>query len=255
LPHAEVIAPHDSIYHYYIQKFNEKADTAKRYYDGRMLEPYPHASFAAMVERLDRYVGEIIRSVEKKGIMDNTLIIFTSDNGPHREGGGDPDFFNGNGLFKGIKRDLYEGGIRVPFIAYWKGKIKPGVSDQAAAFWDLYPTFLEMAGISSSKNIDGLSILPSLLKKGKQRQHEYFYWEFHENNGRQAIRWKSWKGIKLNVSKDVDAALELYDLGTDPQEQNNVAAKYPEIVKKLEQLIGKAHASNKDWPLLASEKQ
>src|SRR5258706_7240146 len=109
LPHAEVIAPHDSIYRYYIQKFNEKKDTVRRYYDGRLPDPYPHASFAAMVTRLDHYVGDIVMAIKEKGLSGNTLIIFTSDNGPHREGGGDPDFFNSNGIFKGIKRDLYEG--------------------------------------------------------------------------------------------------------------------------------------------------
>src|SRR5258705_5736822 len=209
LPHAEVIAPHDSIYQNYIKKFKEQPDSVKRVYDGRVLEPYPHAGFATMVARLDRYVGDIIRSVQQEGILENTLIIFTSDNGPHREGGGDPDFFNSNGIFRGIKRDLYEGGIRVPFIAYWKGKIVPGTREQPGAVWDIYPTFLELAGRPATQNIDGISILPTLTRKGKQKEHEYFYWEFHENNGRQAVRWKNWKGIKLNVGKDAAAPLEL----------------------------------------------
>ncbi|MBS1655391.1 MAG: sulfatase-like hydrolase/transferase, partial [Bacteroidetes bacterium] len=126
LPHAEVIAPQDSILEYYIKKFNEKPVETVRMYDGRKLGPYPHASYAAMVARLDRYVGEIVQLIKDEGIADNTLIIFTSDNGPHREGGGDPEYFDGNGIFRGIKRDLYEGGIREPFIAYWPGKIKPG---------------------------------------------------------------------------------------------------------------------------------
>jgi arylsulfatase A-like enzyme len=252
-PHAEVIVPHDSVYNYYIKKFNEKPDTIKRMYDGRLLEPYPHASFAAMVARLDRYVGEIMQVVEAKGIAGNTLIIFTSDNGPHKEGGGDPDFFNGNGQFKGIKRDLYEGGIRVPFIAYWKGKIQPAVSNQLAAFWDLYPTFLQIGNVAPKKT-DGISILPALLKKGKQQQHEYFYWEFHENNGRQAIRWNNWKGIKLNVSTNANAPVELYDLTTDPGEQNNITSKHPDIVKKIEAMMKEAHVENKDWPLLVGEK-
>jgi arylsulfatase A-like enzyme len=253
IPHGEVIVPHDSIYNYYIQKFNEKPDTVKRMYDGRELGPYPHASFAAMVTRLDRYVAEILTSLRHKGIENNTLIIFTSDNGPHKEGGGDPDFFDGNVKFKGIKRDLYEGGIRVPFIAYWKGKIKPGMTSQLAAFWDIYPTFLQMANTPVPKNIDGVSILPTLLKKGKQQQHDYFYWEFHENNGRQAIRWKNWKGVKLNVSKDVNAPVELYNLDTDSSEQNDISIKYPAIIKKIEQLMKRAHVPNKDWPLLANE--
>ena len=204
LPHAEVITPHDSVYNYYVSKFNEKPEAIPKSSDGEKhhFDPYPHAAFAAMVSRLDKYVGEIMNTIKEKGIENNTLIIFTSDNGPHRENGGDPDFFDSNGILKGIKRDLYEGGIRVPFIACWKGKISPAVSDQAAAFWDLYPTFLEMAGVPLTKIIDGSSILPTLLKKGKRTAHEYFYWEFHEQNGRQAVRWMNWKGIKLNVGKD-----------------------------------------------------
>jgi len=256
LPHAEVIVPHDSVYYYYIKKFNEQPDTATgRYYDGRIPDPYPHAGFASMVARLDSYVGDIVRSVEEKGIAENTLIIFTSDNGPHKEGGGDPGFFDGNGKFRGIKRDLYEGGILVPFIAYWQGKIEPGVTDQPAAFWDLYPTFLKLADLRIVTAVDGISMVPTLLKRGQQQQHTYFYWEFHENNGRQAVRWKNWKGIKLNVGKDSHAAIELYNLGTDPGEKSNVAAKYPVIVKKIEQIMQEAHVPNKDWPLLKSERR
>ncbi|HEY6505751.1 MAG TPA: arylsulfatase [Chitinophagaceae bacterium] len=257
LPHGDVISPHDSVYNYYIKKFNEQplAQRPSTYTNlKRTFEPYPHAAFASMVSRLDRYVGEIVTTLKERGELENTLILFTSDNGPHRENGGDPDFFDSNGKFRGIKRDLYEGGIRVPFIAYWKSKIKPAITNQPASFWDLYPTFLEMAGISATKTIDGISILSSLTGKGKQKQHEYFYWEFHENNGRQAVRWKNWKGVKLNVGKDANAPLELYDLTSDPGEQNNVATKYPAIVKRIEQIIKEAHSPNKDWPLFASER-
>ncbi|HLG40720.1 MAG TPA: sulfatase-like hydrolase/transferase, partial [Chitinophagaceae bacterium] len=255
LPHGDVIAPHDSIYNYYIKKFNEQPFTQRpsNYTNTkRTFEPYPHAAFAAMVSRLDKYVGEIVSALNVNGTIDNTLIIFTSDNGPHRENGGDPEFFDGNGNFRGIKRDLYEGGIRVPFIAYWKNKVKPGVTDQIAAFWDLYPTFLQMAGVAITKKIDGISILPTLLKKGNQKQHEYFYWEFHEQNGKQAVRWKNWKGIKLNVSKNADGPLELYDLSADPGEKNNVAEKYPAVVKKIEDIMREAYTPDKNWPLLAS---
>jgi len=253
IPHGEVIVPHDSIFYYYVKKFDEKPVNAKRMYDGRPLGEYPHASFAAMVSRLDKYVGEIVKLVEEKGIADNTLIIFTSDNGPHKEGGGDPDFFNSNGIYKGIKRDLYEGGIRVPFIAYWPGKIRSSVIDNPAALWDMYPTFLQLAGIPGKKKIDGLSLVPALFQTGKQKQHEYFYWEFHENDGRQALRWGKWKGIKLAVNKDPNAAIELYDLDKDPQEMNNIAGQNPVIIKKMEQLFKKEHQYNPDWPLLFKE--
>ncbi len=253
IPHGEVIVPHDSTYYYYIKKFNEQPVSAKRMYDGRPLGEYPHASFAAMVARLDKYVGEIVKLVEEKGIADNTLIIFTSDNGPHKEGGGDPDYFKSNGIYKGIKRDLYEGGIRVPFIAYWPVKIRPSVIDKPAALWDMYPTFLQMAGVSAKKKIDGISLVPTLFQTGKQKQHEYFYWEFHENDGRQAVRWRKWKAIKLAVTKISDPAIELYDLDKDPQEVNNIAAQNPDIVKKMAELFSKEHRYDPDWPLLFKE--
>ena len=253
LPHAEVIAPHDSVYYYYINKFKEQPNPEKKIYEGRVLDPYPHACFAAMVSRLDRYVGEIIEAVKEKGFEKNTLIIFTSDNGPHKEGGGDPEFFKSNGPYRGLKRDLYEGGIRVPFIAYWPGKIQPDVTDQVAALWDMYSTLLEIAGIPNKNKTDGLSLAPTFFKKGKQQQHEYLYWEFHENNGSQGLRWKNWKAVELEVGKNPDPVLELYDLKRDPKEQNNIADKFPEIVAKMKVLIKQAHKSIPDWPLLFEE--
>ena len=256
LPHGDVIGPHDELYNYYVKKFNEQPRTGtdlKTREHNTTAEPQLHAQFAAMVARLDKYVGEIVQVVKEKGLANNTLIIFTSDNGPHRENGGDPEYFNSNGIYKGIKRDLYEGGIRVPFIAYLPGKITSSVVDKPAALWDMYPTFLQMAGVQVKKKIDGISLLPTLFQSGHQKQHEYFYWEFHENDGRQAIRWGKWKAIKLGVTKISDPAIELYDLDKDPQETNNVAAQNPEIVKKLEELFSKEHSYNPDWPLLFKE--
>lgn len=256
LPHGDVIGPHDDLYQYYAGKFNETPLTGnnlKKRDHTINPEPLPHAQFAAMVARLDRYVGEIVKEIADKGLAENTLIIFTSDNGPHKENGGDPEFFNSNGIFKGIKRDLYEGGIRVPFIAYWPGKIKPAVTDMMAALWDMYPTFLQLAGTRDTKNIDGISLVPTLLQKKKQQQHEFLYWEFHENDGRQAIRMKNWKAVRLNVSKGPNAPIELYDLRKDPMEGRSIAAANPEIVKKMIALMDKAHRYNPDWPFLNSE--
>ncbi len=258
LPHGDVIGPHDSLYNYYKQKFNEQPLTgnALRTRPHNMQpEPYPHAQFAAMVGRLDMYVGEIVKAIEAKRLAENTLIIFTSDNGPHRENGGDPEFFNSNGIYRGIKRDLYEGGMRVPFIAYWPTKIKPAVVKQPAALWDMYPTFMELANIPVTEKIDGIPIVPLLTQnKGKQKLHEYFYWEFHENDGRQAVRWGKWKGVRLGVSTNENAPIELYNLNTDPSEKTNLAAKYPSVVKVIEQLMKQEHVYNPDWPLLSSEK-
>jgi len=256
LPHGDVIAPHDSVYNYYVKKFNEaprQPGAPKNDGEQHRFEPFPHAAFATMVARLDKYTADILQAIKEKGMEENTLVIFTSDNGPHRENGGDPEFFDSNGKLRGIKRDLYEGGIRVPFIAYWKGKIKAGVTHQPAAMYDLYPLFQQLAGMPAAKKIDGISILPTLLRTKPQPQHEYLYWEFHENNGRQALRWKNWKAIKLNVSKDAHAPVALYDLGSDPSEKNNVAIKYPAIAKQLDAMIMQAHSPNKKWPLLPGE--
>ena len=239
IPHAELQVPHDSVYADYVAQFH---DTLR-------------AAYAAMVSRLDRYVGEIRAQVQALGLKDNTLILFSSDNGPHREGGNDPDYFNSSGSLRGIKRDLYEGGIREPFVAVFPGVIRPGTnSDRPFAFWDLFPTFEQVAGIPATKNIDGYSILPVLEgHPEKAKQHDYFYWEFHENGGRQAVRWGKWKGIRLNVNTIADPHIELYDLEKDPRETTDIAAQQPGIVRHIKEIMNQAHQSNKDWPLLASE--
>ncbi|WP_208419885.1 arylsulfatase [Paraflavitalea devenefica] len=252
LPHGDLDVPRDSVYQRYVKQFNEPPLPPGAPSKGRF-EPYPHAAFAAMVSRLDRYVGEIYRFVQRSGQADNTLIIFTSDNGPHREDGGDPELFDGNGIFRGIKRDLYEGGIRVPFIANWKGKIRAGmVNEQPAAWWDLFPTFQQLANVPVSKNTDGISIVPALTGK-PQQAHEYFYWEFHEQGGKQAVRYGNWKGVRLNVSKVKDGPIELYDLKNDPAEQQNIAAAHPDIVKKIASCMQQAHVPDTNWPVLVSE--
>jgi arylsulfatase A-like enzyme len=257
LPHAALSVPHDAVYEYYVKKFNEPArdESKTKKFEKAAFEPYPHAAYAAMVARLDKYVGDIVHEIDRQGIAGNTLIIFSSDNGPHQEGGNEPEFFDSNGILRGLKRDVYEGGIREPFIATWKGKIKPGTtSNFTGAFWDLFPTFQAVAGIPVSTTIDGLSFLPTLLGNDRrQRQHDYLYWEFHENNGRQAVRWGKWKGVRLNVSQQKDAPIELYDLGKDPSEKNNIAAAHPDVVKKIAAILQQAHTPDKNWPLLPGE--
>ncbi len=258
LPHAALSVPHDTVYQQYVQAFRERPLDGQQVkkYEKAAFEPYPHAAYAAMVSRLDKYVGEVVHIIDSLGLASNTLLIFSSDNGPHEEGGNDPAFFNSSGDLRGIKRDLYEGGIREPFIVSWKGTIRPGTtSSYPGAFWDLFPTFEEVAVIrDSGKGIDGLSILPTLLGQDRQqRRHEYLYWEFQENDGRQAVRYKQWKGVRLQVNKIKDAPIELYDLDKDPLEKSNIAAGHPDIVKKIAAFMQEAHRPDKNWPLLPEE--
>jgi arylsulfatase A-like enzyme len=212
-------------------------------------QPWPQVekNFAAMVTRMDADLGKLMALLKETGRDQNTLILFASDNGPHREGGHDPNFFRSSGPLRGIKRDLYEGGIRVPFIAHWPGKIKPGVVGQPVAFWDVLPTLAEIVGQPAPAGIDGISFLPTLLGRGAQRQHEYFYWEFHERGFTQAIRMNQWKGVR----KSGQSQLELYDLSKDLGETNNVAAANPAVARKLLAYLEAARTESKEFPVKA----
>lgn len=213
-----------------------------------MEQPESHAAFAAMVTLLDKQVGEILSKLKELGLEKNTLVIFSSDNGPHLEGGADPDYFDSNGLLKGYKRDLYEGGMRVPMIAFWEGKIVAGsTSDHISAFWDFLPTAAEIAGLQAPENIDGISYLSELLGK-EQKQHEYLYWEFHELGGRQAVRKGDWKLVSYQVFDPAKTTIELFNLAEDISEENNVAEKHPEIVKELSELLKTARTEATDFP-------
>jgi arylsulfatase A-like enzyme len=210
-------------------------------------QPEAHAAFVAMVNCIDDYVGDIVAKLEALGIADNTLIIFTSDNGPHMEAGHDPAYFNSNGPFKGVKRDLYEGGIRVPMIATWPSQIEAGsTTSHISAFWDVFPTFAEIAGQPIPENIDGISFLPTLLGEDEQAEHDYLYWEFHEKKGRQAVRKGDWKGVRYKVSISPDSPIELYDLSADLGETKNLAEQYPEIAAELSALMSKARTVHLD---------
>ena len=254
LPHAELVVPDDSIFQQYKGKFAEKAYTGADYgpdakTGGYASQAYPHATFAAMVSRLDLYVGQVMAKLKAKGLDQNTLVIFSSDNGPHVEGGADPAFFNSGGGLRGVKRDLYEGGIREPFVARWPGIIKAGSrSEYIGAFWDLLPTFAELAGVKTPAHIDGLSIVPSLTGKGTQKKHDYLYWEFHENRGRQAVRQGNWKAIRLQAADKPNNPVELYDLSKDLAEMHNVASQHPEEVRKFGQLMNQSHVASPLFP-------
>lgn len=250
LPHAELAQPHDSILKYYQDYFVEdktfKGSRGSRY----NAVTHTHAQFAAMITRLDTYVGEIIMKLKEKGLDGNTIIIFSSDNGPHEEGGADPSFFNRDGLLRGLKRQTYEGGIRVPFIVKWPGKIKANtLNNFPIAFWDIMPTFCDILGLKnyekkySNKNkdadyFDGISFLPSLLGKNKkQKYHDFLYWEFNETN-QVAVRKGDWKLISKS------GKCHLYNLARDIHEDNDLSSQYPEIVNQLVDIAHKQHTPN-----------
>ncbi len=206
--------------------------------------PDPEKAKAAMITRLDRDVGRLMALLKKLGIDHDTLVFFTSDNGPHREGGADPDFLDSNGPLRGIKRDLYEGGIRVPMIARWPKRIKAGAkSDQVWAHWDLLPTLAEVAGVKPPAKIDGISMFNALLGR-RRRGHEFLYWEFHERGFSQAARMGDWKAVR----KSPDSPIELYNLKNDLGEQNDVAVKHSEVVRKIEEYLKTARTESELWP-------
>lgn len=264
MPHAELAAPDGDLLDYYRKKIGEEqphvakagSDYGNDPFDipGYQSNPYPRASYAAMVALLDRQIGEIIQKLDELGLTDNTIIIFASDNGPHVEGGNDPDFFKSNGVFRGYKRDLYEGGIRTPFIVKWPRVIKKGsTSDHVSAFWDLLPTFAEIIGQEVPQAIDGISFLPTLKGETNQRTHEYLYWEFHELGGRQAIRKGDWKAVKYGVKNNPDVAMELYNLKEDPSESQDLASIHPEIIKEMENLFKEVRVPNPVFKLFPEE--
>ncbi len=206
--------------------------------------PEPEKSFAALVTRLDRDTGTVLKAISSAGLDRNTLVIFTSDNGPHGEGNHSPDFFHSRGGLRGIKRDLYEGGIRVPMMVRWTGRTKPGqVSDQVVAFWDMLPTFCEAAGIAIPPRLDGAPLLPGLLGE-KVIPHLPLYWEFHEKHFLQAVRWGDWKAVREGKAGKV----ELYDLKSDVGEQRDVAAAHPEAVKEAQRLFTEVRTESTRFP-------
>ena len=207
--------------------------------------PAPQRGAAAMMAKMDRDVGRLLRRLVQHKIDDKTLVIFTSDNGPHAEGGNDPNFFDSNGPLRGIKRALYEGGIRVPFLARWPGKIAPGSkSDHIGYFGDLMATAADLAGTPPPAAIDSVSFLPALLGKPDQLQHEFLYWEFYEQGSRQAVRMGDWKAIRQPM---FTGEVELYNLATDLGEEKNIAQDHPEVVTKLVRAMQQAHEPNARW--------
>jgi arylsulfatase A len=254
IPHAELYAKEE-----YMQVFRDKFEPEKSFKgvdSGPTFrlgpygsQPEAHAAFTAMIRELDDYVGELLDKLKELGLEKNTIVMFASDNGPHQEGGADPDYFNSNGDLRGYKRDMYEGGIRTPMLVKWPGKVKEGtITDHISAFWDILPTFADITGSKAPENIDGISFLPTLLGENGQKEHEYLYWEFHEQGGKMGVRMGNWKAVKLNIDKDPEAAPELYDLSKDIGETNNIASSNPDIVKKMEDIMKQAHTPSEVFP-------
>lgn len=207
-------------------------------------------AFPAMMTYMDEQVGELMRLLQELELDSHTLVLFSSDNGPHQEGGHTPEFWNSNGPFRGLKRSLYEGGIRAPFIARWPGKIKKGTnSDLLSAHWDIFPTLCDVAGINTPDHIDGLSMLPTLLGKDQQQKHPYLYWEFYEQGGRQAVRMGAWKAVRNNILADPQAPVELYNLRNDPSESHNIASQHPDVVSKAIHYFQEAHIPNEHYQI------
>ena len=246
LPHAELFQPEDSILNGYKKEFFWDRTWGGQEGSRYNASDHVHAQFAGMITRLDAYVGQILAKLKEKGLDENTLVIFTSDNGPHEEGGADPTFFGRDGKLKGLKRQCYEGGIRIPFIARWLGKVEAGVTnDHQLAFYDVMPTFCELIGVKNFQKkyrnkkvkedfFDGLSFAPTLLGKNGQVKHDFLYWEFHETN-QIGVRVGDWK---LVVKKGVP---ELYNLAEDIHEDNDLAATHKDIVSKMIGIIYEEH--------------
>ncbi|MES1159661.1 MAG: sulfatase-like hydrolase/transferase, partial [Bacteroidota bacterium] len=242
LPHVSLQAPQRWIDHYHEKFGDEKPFLGGSYFPCR----YPRATYAAMISTLDEEVGRIVKKLRELNVYDNTIIIFTSDNGTAANAGVDGPWFNSGGPFKSQpgwgKGFVYEGGIRMPFLIQWPGKIKSGsVTTHIAATWDFMPTLSQIIGIPSPKNIDGISYLPTVLQNNtQQKDHPYLYWEFPESGGQQAVRIGQWKGIRQNIKKG-NLKIQLFDLATDIQETHDIADSHPDIVKQMEEIMKKEH--------------
>jgi len=244
IPHVALQAPARWV-DYYVEKFGEEEPYVGE--AGYFPTRYPHATYAAMISYLDERIGQLIKKLKMEGKYENTLIIFSSDNGPTFNGGTDSPWFDSGGPFKSergwAKAFLHEGGIRVPMIASWPNRIAPGSeSDHLSAFWDLLPTVCEAAGASVPEGLDGISYLPELLGNEEQERHPYLYWEFPSSGGQQAVRMDHWKAIRKNILKG-NLELELYNLEEDLQELHNLAGEHPDMVQQMKEIMEQEHTS------------
>jgi len=245
VPHVSLQVPEDSLEEYE-GAFPETPYVGDK---GYTPHPKPRAAYAAMITRMDREIGRILALLEELGLEDNTLVVFSSDNGPTFNGGTDSTFFNSAGPLRGLKTELYEGGIRVPMIARWPGKIRPGTeTDHLSAFWDVLPTLTDVIGVEAPPSIDGISFLPTLMgQPKKQKQHDYLYWEYL---GRQAVRMGNWKAYRAAHDQEI----ELYNLKEDISESQDVATQNPEIVGRIIEILNSARTESKLFPLVRKKR-
>lgn len=243
IPHAELLIPEEYLEKYKGQ-FPEKPFAGGHY--GK--QDYPRAAYAAMISHLDADVGKLNALLKQCGLDKNTIVMFSSDNGPHIEGGNDPHFFKSSGGLRGEKRSLYEGGIRTPFIVKWPERIQAGeLSEHVSAFWDVFPTLCDIGGAEIPEGLDGISFYPELTGE-KQKMHELLYWEFHGYTGdKQAIRKGKWKAVRNKIIKE-NTPIELYNLELDPSEEKDVAIKFPEIINQMTNLFNENHIKSDDFP-------
>ncbi|HJZ90117.1 MAG TPA: arylsulfatase [Gemmataceae bacterium] len=245
VPHLALQVPDDSLAEY-------KGEFEETPYRGKQYQPHdtPRAAYAAMVSRMDRSVGRVMELLKELKLDENTLVLFSSDNGAiDAFAGTDAKFFRSIGDLRGMKGSLYEGGIRVPLIVRWPGRIKPATtSDLPTAFWDLLPTLCDATGAEVPNDIDGISFLPTLLGRDGQRVHEFLYWEFPGYGGQQAVRSGKWKAVRQGLAKGA-GGVELYDLESDLSEKKDVAMAHPDIVERLVNVMKEQHTRSDDFPL------
>jgi arylsulfatase A-like enzyme len=245
IPHVALQAPPRWV-DYYVDKFGDEEPYLgdQGYFPSR----YPRATYAAMISYLDENVGKLVARLKAMGEYENTLIFFTSDNGPSYAGGADPDFFASAAPFRGErgrgKGYVYEGGIRVPLIAHWPGRIEAGsISNHVSAHYDMDATLADLTGYTLPDTTDGVSFLPTLLREGEQTRHDFLYWEFPEYGGQVAIRMGDWKVVRQNLKNDEEPTLEVYNLRADPLETTDVAAEHPEIVEQAAAIFAREHTN------------
>ncbi len=253
IPHASLAVPDSAL----TQNLNEEGGCVfpeKPYPTGQhyTAQPMPHAAYAAMISLLDRDVGRLLDKLKTLGLAENTVVFFTSDNGPHVEGGGDPSFFDSNGPLRGIKRDLYEGGIRVPMIAWWPGHVPAGATSYHVSYLgDFMATAAELAGTAPPDSLDSISMVPAVLgHEERQKEHTYLYWEYYGQGTKQAVRKGPWKAVRRPM---LTGEIELYDLQRDLSERMNVADEHPEVVARMEHIMEEAHTPSPIWKAPAEE--